>query len=80
MRRYFKPLYNNLRAELKRQGYDLDFVAEYLHISRRALNMKLSNVLGSDFRLSEMYALLHLLGENESVLAYYFPKEEVRNR
>lgn len=80
MRRSFKPLFLNLRRELKRQGYDLDFVADYLTISRRALNMRLSNIIGSEFRLCEMYAILHLLGENASVLAYYFPEEEERSR
>ena len=80
MRRYFTPLYCNLRKDLKAKYFDLNYVAKCLGVSRRALDMKFSNIKGSTFRVDEMYALLDLLGVDGRWLNYYFPKEEIRYR
>ena len=79
-RRYFPKLYPDLRSELKRKGISLDYAAEILGVTRRSLDMKMSNIEGSGFRIGEMYQLLHMIGKNDFALSLYFPNYPTRRR
>ena len=79
-RRHFPRLYPRIREELKHYDISWDIVAEELGISRRSLEMKMSNIEGSGFRIGEMYRLLHLIGKSDDQLAVYFPNYPTRRR
>lgn len=68
-----------LRTRIKASGYKLGYVAKYLNISAYTLQKKLDNE--TEFKVSEVDRLAHLLGMNPTEKDIYFfaPRVEFKS-
>jgi hypothetical protein len=68
-----KPLYPELRKDMKQYGIDDEYLSEQLGISERSLRDRFRNIKGRTWRLEEQYKVLRIIGQPPEKIYHYFP-------